>query len=41
MEAKFYLNDKEDYELTDKIYQLIENSKSYIKTGNFFSKILG
>ena len=38
MEAKFYLNDKEDSELTDKIYQLIENAKSYIKTGNFFFK---
>lgn len=38
MEAKFYLNDEEDLKLTNKIYQLINDAKSYIKTGNFFFK---
>lgn len=34
----FYYNSKDVPELTDRIYELIANAKSYIKTGNFLFK---
>lgn len=36
MEQKLYYNSTQSSELTNRIFELIENAKSYIKTGNFF-----
>lgn len=33
---KLYYNSQKDSELTNRIFELIGNAKSYIKTGNFF-----
>lgn len=36
MKQNFYFNDTTSTELTDRVFQLIQGSHSYIKTGNFF-----
>lgn len=36
MMQKLYYNSQKDSELTNRIFELIGNAKSYIKTGNFF-----
>lgn len=38
MSDKFYFNGGEDNELTNRIFDIISTSNSYIKTGNFFFK---
>lgn len=38
MSGKLYFNDKENRELTERIYELINNAQKCIKTGNFFFK---
>jgi len=38
MAEKLYFNDKDNLELTDRIFELIDNAQESIKTGNFFFK---
>ena len=36
MAQQIYYNHQNNFELTTRIFELINNAKSYIKTGNFF-----
>lgn len=38
MNNRLYFNGQESFDLTDRIFYLISNAESYIKTGNFFFK---
>jgi hypothetical protein len=38
MVDKFYLNDSDNLELTNRLFEIVKTSTTYIKTGNFFFK---